>query len=90
MNAELLAPPEVTDVRVTFIMEDDSVMQSGPDGKLIQVHGPVTLREQRERCRAMANFCAFGGCTGIAYTGRYCAAHVGKVKSAPRPAMDAW
>ena len=42
MNAELLAPPEVTDVRVTFIDDDGTVRQSGPDGKLIQVHGPVT------------------------------------------------
>jgi hypothetical protein len=38
----------------------------------------------------MANLCAVGGCTGIAYTGRFCAAHVGTVTRPARPAIDSW
>lgn len=39
MAPNFLAPPEVSDCPVTFIMNDDSVMQSGPKG-LVQVLGP--------------------------------------------------
>jgi phage terminase large subunit-like protein len=47
MNSELLAPPEVNDVRVTFISDDGTVQQSGPDGKLIQVSGPVAVERPK-------------------------------------------
>jgi len=40
MAPNFLAPPEVSDCPVTFIMEDDSVMQSGPNG-LVQVLAPI-------------------------------------------------
>ncbi len=40
---EMLAPPEVSDVQVTFIMDDDSVQQCR-DGKMIQVLGPLSER----------------------------------------------
>ncbi len=38
---EMLAAPEPSDVRVTFIDDDGTVRQSGPDGKLIQVHAAL-------------------------------------------------
>lgn len=40
MAPNFLAPPEASDIPVTFIMEDNSVQQSGPDGKLIQIREP--------------------------------------------------
>ena len=48
MVPELLAAPEVSDIRVTFIDEDGTVRQNGPDGKLIQVLGPVTAKEMKQ------------------------------------------
>jgi len=41
MAPGMLEPPETSDIRVTFIDDDGTVRQSGPDGKLVQVHGPV-------------------------------------------------
>jgi phage terminase large subunit-like protein len=40
MAPNFLKPPEVSDCPVTFIMDDNSVMQSGPSG-LVQVRGPL-------------------------------------------------
>ena len=40
MAPNFLAPPEASDIPVTFLMDDNSVMQSGPDGKLVQVRAP--------------------------------------------------
>jgi len=48
MVPELLAAPELSDIRVTFIDEDGSVRQNGPDGKLIQVAGPVTKEQMKQ------------------------------------------
>jgi phage terminase large subunit-like protein len=48
MVPELLAAPEISDIRVTFISEDGTVRQNGPDGKLIQVAGPVTKAEMKQ------------------------------------------
>ena len=46
MVPAMLATPEVSDVKVTFIMDDDSVQQTGADGKLVQVREAV---EQKAR-----------------------------------------
>jgi phage terminase large subunit-like protein len=48
MVPELLAAPEVSNIRVTFIDDDGTVRQNGPDGKLIQVLGPVTAKEMKQ------------------------------------------
>jgi phage terminase large subunit-like protein len=41
MAPDLLVPPMKSDVQITFINEDNSVSQIGPDGKLVQVMGPL-------------------------------------------------
>jgi len=46
MVPAMLATPEVSDVKVTFIMDDDSVQQTGADGKLVQVRQAL---EQKAR-----------------------------------------
>jgi phage terminase large subunit-like protein len=46
MVPAMLEPPTVDDVKVTFIMGDDSVMESGPDGKLIQMFAPPERKRE--------------------------------------------
>ena len=41
MAPEMLAAPEHSDVQVTFIYEDGTVRQNGPDGGLVTVSGPL-------------------------------------------------
>jgi phage terminase large subunit-like protein len=41
MVPEMLAAPEPSDIRVTFIDDDGGVRQSGADGKLVQVYDPL-------------------------------------------------
>ncbi len=41
MVPSMLAAPEISDVRVTFIDDDGTVRQSDADGKLVQIHGPI-------------------------------------------------
>ena len=41
MVPAMLATPEVSEIKATFIDDDGTVRQSGPDGKLIQVYGPI-------------------------------------------------
>ena len=40
MAPNFLAPPEVSDVKAIFLMEDGSVSESSPNG-LVQTHGPL-------------------------------------------------
>jgi len=43
----MLAAPEVSDTRITFIDDDGTVRQNGPDGKLIVIHGPVSVEKAK-------------------------------------------
>jgi phage terminase large subunit-like protein len=45
MVPSYLDPPEQSDVKVTFISDDGSVRQNGPDGTLVTVMGPLGQRE---------------------------------------------
>jgi phage terminase large subunit-like protein len=47
MVPEMLAPPTVDDVKVTFLYEDGTVKESSRDG-LVQTHGPVTKEEMKQ------------------------------------------
>ncbi len=42
----MLDAPAVSDVKFTFISDDGTVEQSGPDGKLIQICGPLPHNEK--------------------------------------------
>jgi phage terminase large subunit-like protein len=44
MAPGMLAPPETSGVLVTFIDDDGTVRQPGPDGKLVQVLGPLPIK----------------------------------------------
>jgi len=41
MAPGMLDAPEQSDVQVTFISDDGTVRQNGPDGKLVTVMGPL-------------------------------------------------
>jgi phage terminase large subunit-like protein len=45
MVPSMLAPPEVSDVKAIFLMEDGSVSESGPNG-LMQTHGPLVEKSR--------------------------------------------
>jgi hypothetical protein len=47
MAPGMLAAPETSSIPVTFIMDDNSVQQTGPDGKLVQVRGPLSTERAK-------------------------------------------